>query len=165
MTEGVAAAASSAGKEGTKTESAGRIVDSQELKRNLLEAGEPCPAHHDAHHLIPNEACRDHALAQKAMEQAGYDPDRAKNGIALPESKAVKEAAHSDLPVHCGGHPQYNQLALTEGNSIMARLIDRYGSLDAVPDAVLRRAMSDWEKRMEDHVRNSKNWTDDGRLK
>lgn len=146
-------------------ESTGRIVDSQELKWNLIESGEAHPAQHATHHKIPNEALRDHSLAQEAMARGDYDPDRAENGEFLPESKTVKEAAHSELPFHCGGHPNYNRLALVEGNSIESKLIDRYGSLDAVPDAVLGKAMSEWEHRMDVHVHDAKNWTDDGRLK
>jgi hypothetical protein len=140
----------------------GRIVSSQELKWNIIETGEVRPARHDAHHKIPNEALRDHALAQEALGRGGYDPDRAENGLFLPESEGVREA--SDLPIHKGGHPQYNQLALAEGNSIEARLIERYGALDAVPDLVLDKAMSEWERRMDAHVRNPDNWTPDGRL-
>lgn len=85
-----------------------------------------------------------------AREKAGYDLDRASNGVYLPESKPARAAnpGSNGLPLHQGSHPQYTLAANTRANRILDRLLEKYGTLDQIPVDEIRRAASQLEMDM-----------------
>jgi hypothetical protein len=100
---------------------------------------------------------RDHPLFDMARRRGRppYDIDNPSNGVYLAESPADRVAGLSDnLPTHSGSHPTYNALATREADGVMARLLQRYGSLDNVPPDILTSAAHDVERRMQEQLRN-----------
>ncbi len=64
------------------------------------------PENHQFHHLIPDAVVRDHPLAQAARSEAGYDVDRASNGLRMPCNEIGQQS--TNLPLHKGSHSSYN---------------------------------------------------------
>lgn len=120
--------------------------------RPLSAAGAVEP--HQAHHLIPDEVVRKNPLLQLAREKAGYNLDRASNGVYLPETAAARDAtpASKGLPLHRGSHPTYSQLADDLANKELADLIEAYGSADKIPPDELGKAVTRVEGKMRDII-------------
>lgn len=96
-----------------------RAQESAKLKRAMKKAGETVPANYQAHHIIPVELYNRYKeqLFKYFKKYDLFDLNDAKNGIALPPSKEVREAAqdvHLDFDdeywervFHYGSHPNY----------------------------------------------------------
>lgn len=90
-------------KEGAEEGSSNRISGSGALTRSLGGAR----PNHQAHHIIPDAVVRSHPLMQIA-KNSGYNLDEAHNGIMMPCNDEGKNTT-SNLPIHRGSHPLYNQ--------------------------------------------------------
>ena len=107
------------------------------------------PAHHQGHHVVPDQVVRDHPLFLEARRRPRpYNVDQKSNGAYLPDAPGYRVPNAPELPVHNGAHPKYTMLAVREANLVQQRLIERYGSLRNVPDDVLENATVVVEARM-----------------
>ena len=130
---------SAVNKLGTNFRDTGRIGDSQKLRRNMIKNGAEQIADTQAHHVVPDEAFRKHAVGQKMIENHGTEIiDKAENGILLPNSPQSRlDPRLSNLPVHKGPHPKYTNNVLGQMDKMETALTNKYGSLDNVPKDVL----------------------------
>jgi hypothetical protein len=107
------------------------------------------PPHHQAHHVVPDEIVRKHDLMREAYKRGLFDPDgpeniallaeRRANGIAPDKIPGLSEG----LPRHQGAHRQYSDGITEVADIVMRDLKQAYGTLEAVPDEVLREASAD----------------------
>jgi hypothetical protein len=107
------------------------------------------PPHHQAHHVVPDEVVRKHPLMREAHRRGLFKPDAPENIALLAERRAndmVPDKAPSlseGLPRHQGAHPKYSKEVTDAANIVMRDLEQASGTLQSVPDDVLRGAASD----------------------
>lgn len=100
---------------------------------------------YQAHHLIPVAEAKQSAVLTRLMNEKLYDLNRKENGIALPSSKAVAEAA--GLPYHSGSHAEYSSMVRTE-----LQALDRAFALRNLDNAQLLSRVNAIETRMRAYV-------------
>jgi len=74
-----------------------------------------------AHHLVPAEVWGDNVDVSNLALEAGWKVDAPSNLIALPTDVMAQEKLGGSLPLHRGGHPNYNsdtlrRISLARGN-------------------------------------------------
>ncbi len=130
-----------------------RLSNSYWAKKNVETAlGRPVPANHQIHHLAPDNVVKSHPLYQEGLKRGIdiYDIDQATNLRVLAQSNEAKVVGLSDkFPTHSGSHPNWDKIVKAEADQYSQRLIQRYGSLDKVPEDVLKRTYEAIENTLE----------------
>jgi hypothetical protein len=107
-------------------------------KKNYEKAYGPVPTDHQVHHLAPQAVFRDSDLAREWARRKTMGVHDAENLIALPQN----EEAYGDSDVkiqHSGSHPKWSRYARGVLREKQNELIQRYGSLDKVPNDVMKK--------------------------
>jgi len=127
-----------------------RLAKNGKLRSNLENALGPAPPNHQAHHLISDNVVQKSDLYAEALSRNNdgkmfYDIDRPTNGKFLAEAAGdYKNSAGewvSDsykYPTHNGSHKAYDDAITAKVTDTEIRLRNEFGSLDKVPDDVMK---------------------------
>lgn len=136
------------------------------VKKHLL-GGKPRPAHHQAHHLVPDQVVRDHPLMRAAHERGLFDLDDPSNLVLLAKNAEAREAGKiaTDLPLQSGSHKNYNELVSKYATDVHSELKRAgYKYLERMPPELLREAAQDVQEFARQLVETWMNTQRKGRL-
>jgi A nuclease family of the HNH/ENDO VII superfamily with conserved AHH len=113
-----------------------------DYRANYKKANGSIPAGHQIHHITPRAVFRDNPLAQEWTRRGITKLDYPENLQALPQSKDAY--GKSDIKIqHSGSHDIWSTHATEVLEAEQRRLVKQYGSLDKVPDDVMKRTKDD----------------------
>jgi A nuclease family of the HNH/ENDO VII superfamily with conserved AHH len=98
---------------------------------------------------VPDEVVRKHDLMREAHRRGLFDPDAPDNIALLAERRAngvvpdKVPGLSEGLPRHQGAHREYSKQVARATDRVMEDLLHAHGTLDNVPDEVLRDAAVD----------------------
>lgn len=120
---------------------------------NLKAVYGDMPLNHQRHHLVSVNVVDNSAIHQEAISRSLYSVDRASNGRYLAETAADfsndASGLSSSFPTHFGSHPKYDAELNKVINEYTNALKNKYGSIDKVPEDVLKQAVTTIENRAE----------------
>ena len=128
------------------------------LERSMNKSGiEKPPVKVQAHHLIPLEAFKKTKIGQECIKRFGSEyVDKAHNGKYLPaDTTAKKHPSLSNYPIHNRRHDNYSNHVCERLNTMNKQLSKKYGSLEAVPDAVLDKKMKTLQSNLDKMLANT----------
>jgi hypothetical protein len=137
-----------------------------EMNRNFKNAYGEKPEGYQIHHLTPDQVWQESKLTQEAAERGIANVDDAENLIALPgTAKAfndngaeVTNLENQDAAAklaHPGSHPRWNDYVKEVLEQKQKDLEARYGSLDNVPDDVLRQAIREIQQELRQAIQRA----------
>jgi A nuclease family of the HNH/ENDO VII superfamily with conserved AHH len=110
-----------------------------DYRANYKKANGSIPAGHQIHHLAPRAVFRDSDLAQEWSRRGITGLNDPENLEALPQTKDAYEKSKIRIQ-HSGSHENWNDNARQVLGDEQTSLIEEYGSLDKVPDNVMKQA-------------------------
>jgi hypothetical protein len=113
------------------------VFDYSTWRRNYEKANGPIPAGNQIHHLNPQAVFGKSQLAQEWARRGITDIHNAENLLALPQTKDAYDKSSIKIQ-HSGSHEEWNAHATEILTEEQNRLIRRYGSLNKVPDDVMK---------------------------
>jgi A nuclease family of the HNH/ENDO VII superfamily with conserved AHH len=115
------------------------VFDYSTWRRNYEKANGPIPAGNQIHHLTPQAVFRDSDLAQEWARRGITGVHNAENLLALPQTKDAYDKSSIKIQ-HSGSHENWNRHATEVLNQEQKSLIRKYGSLNKVPDDVMKQS-------------------------
>jgi A nuclease family of the HNH/ENDO VII superfamily with conserved AHH len=114
------------------------VFDYSTWRRNYEKVYGAIPTDNQVHHLATQESFRNSPLAQQWKSRGLMNVHDAQNLIALPQNKAAYDKSGVKIQ-HSGSHPAWNRHVDRVLRAEQTRLELRYGSLDKVPEDVMKR--------------------------
>ena len=122
------------------------------------------PAGNQVHHLAPRAVFNRSALAQEWSRRGITQLDYPENLQALPQTKDAYDKSSIKVQ-HSGSHPEWSFHAEGVLREEQTRLIKRYGSLDKVPDDVMKQKKNDVMQQLREDLRDKDLGIDEGWVK
>jgi A nuclease family of the HNH/ENDO VII superfamily with conserved AHH len=114
-----------------------KVQWTQDHRKNYERAHGSIPAGHQIHHLAPQAVYRDSKLAQEWTKRGITGVHYPENLEALPQTQGAYDKSKVKIQ-HSGSHGKWSDHAEEVLAEEQDRLIDQYGSLDKVPDNVMK---------------------------
>jgi A nuclease family of the HNH/ENDO VII superfamily with conserved AHH len=115
------------------------------MKANLKTEGIAVPEDWQINHLIPDEIAQSNPLMLEMLKRDIFDVDHVKNLLPMPGQAWVRKA-NPTLMGHQGPHDNYSRLIDRELSRAKDDLVQEYGSLNKIPDTVLKQEIEGIEK-------------------
>jgi hypothetical protein len=113
------------------------VFDYSTWRRNYEKVYGAIPADNQIHHLATQASFKASDLAQEWKSRGLMNVHDAQNLIALPQNKAAYDKSGVKIQ-HSGSHPKWNIHVDAVLERAQRGLERRYGSLDKVPDDVMK---------------------------
>jgi A nuclease family of the HNH/ENDO VII superfamily with conserved AHH len=113
------------------------------------------------HHLAPRAVFRDSQLAQEWAQRGMTKLDYPENLIALPQTKNAYDKSRAKIQ-HSGSHKGWNAHAERVLNEAQKNLVGQYGSLDKVPENVMRQTKDSVMKELREDLLDKDLGIDEG---
>jgi A nuclease family of the HNH/ENDO VII superfamily with conserved AHH len=122
-----------------------------DYRKNYEQLNGPIPAGSQVHHLAPRAVFNKSALAQEWVRRGTTKLDYPENLEALPQTKDAYDKSSIKIQ-HSGSHGEWSAHAEDVLAKEQDRLIDRYGSLNKVPDDVMEKAKDKTMKKLREDL-------------
>lgn len=103
--------------------------------------------------VLPRAETEASDLTQEANKRGLWDVDRGSNLIRLPSTPEAYEKSPIKIK-HRGSHPVWSQHVGETLEDAQDELEEKYGSLDKVPDSVLKQALENMEVKLRKDLLN-----------
>ncbi|NJN39473.1 MAG: hypothetical protein HC790_13540 [Acaryochloridaceae cyanobacterium CSU_3_4] len=122
------------------------------------------PAGSQIHHITPRAVFRDSDLAQEWSRRGITGLNNPENLEALPQTKEAYDKSKIKVQ-HSGSHENWNRHATEVLDTAQEDLIGIYGSLDKVPDDVMKQRKNEIMQELRDDLHDKDLGIEEGWIK
>lgn len=135
-----------------------------DYRANYKKANGSIPAGHQIHHLAPRAVFRDSDLAQEWIQRGITGLNDPENLEALPQTKDAYDKSKVKIQ-HSGSHENWNDHVTEVLNEAQTDLIRKYGTLDKVPDDVMKQRKNEIMQELRDDLHDKDLGIEEGWIK
>jgi hypothetical protein len=108
-----------------------------DYRDNYEKVHGPIPKGYQIHHIAPRAVFNKSPLTQEWVKRGLTKLDYPENLEALPQTQDAYDKSSTKIQ-HSGSHPEWSDHAEDTFDNAQKKLTDQYGSLDKVPDDVMK---------------------------